>query len=222
MDNEYALKDGLINVNRWHGLADEEYTADVNLGPPCRFMPALMDQSRHKYTLFIDDDLLPGKRVVEHFLKAAETVNDEFATLGQIGRYFKVNGDRAEYIKRNVGRGLLPMPVDMTCRAHFVHTLNVFHAGLWAGIAGSSCPAGAPHRNDDISLCLGIATARVSPTPLPLQCFLTPADEDPETSIRLAELPDNDSISRLPDHLSSRNEYASWFVARGWKSCRPR
>ena len=213
----------------WHYPAEK--VADIwrfteNHGPPCRFAPALLDHT-HPYTLFYDDDLLPGPLAVENLLEVAEKLNNNFANLGMIGRRFRPPQDprngRGRYLPRNIERLQTPVAVDMTCRTHFVKTCDVRHAinFKWDLIdAAGKDISSHVFVHDDMLLCLGIQHATG------LGTYIIPACE-PDRSLKIADLPDAHAVSiRRGDsemggykvHLNERSELVDLAERVGWKS----
>ena len=93
---------------------DRIYRWRHNFGSYNRFVP--MGAYDHKYTFFIDDDLLPGIRCVEHFWQQAEQLS-AFGALGQVGRIVAADG---EYRPQDIQRGPGCTEVDLLVRALFV------------------------------------------------------------------------------------------------------
>lgn len=206
-----------------HTSVDDIWTFDTNHGPPCRWAPALMD-TEHRYALFIDDDLLPGKSLVESFVKAARGLQDGFTTIGAIGRNFDVacnlpkHSHRHVYRRRNVRRGINSyVKVDMTCRVHFVHTRDVVRAvQLRHDVLASQWDdpeiRDIVATHDDIFLCLGIQRAKY-----PQPCWLMPLGN----SMHYTNLPaGRETVSARPTHTEHRTKLINYCHALGWESLR--
>src|SRR4030095_10430567 len=82
-------------------MVDRLYSWSHNLGGYNRFVP--IGAYDHRYTLFLDDDMLPGLRCVEHFLRSAMQIGN-FGVLGQMGRIIQPDGVyRYEHVPRTGG-----------------------------------------------------------------------------------------------------------------------
>lgn len=186
---------------------------DDNLGPTNRFAPALLDY-RPEYTLFLDDDLLPGIRMHEYLLEQARACSNVFATIGQIGRIYRKNvDDTLTYVMRDVTTNNSTLtPVDLTCRAHFVKTADVRHALTMRDRLLADVEQPDWFRHDDILLCTGVQCA----TNQRSYVLSKPATEQ---AIIKKNLPNPHAISSRADHLSSRTALinATQRIA-GWKS----
>lgn len=196
--------------------ADDVWRFRTNLGCPCHFAPA---QSIYdcKYVVFCDDDLVPGNRAIEYLLQCAASVQDRFATIGQVGRQFRFRRRRTHYIAKNVVRlrsGM--MPCDTTCRAHLVrtdlmHHVAAFRAKLIAQFGVSEVdPLVGMH--DDMMLSLGIQLGTGFST------YLTPYEKEPELRLKKSELDDSNAASARPQHRSERNRMIDLAIKVGWKS----
>jgi hypothetical protein len=195
-------------------VADDVWRFGRNEGPRCRFAPALFRRDC-RYVCFLDDDLVPGPQAVEHLLKTAQSLNDQFATIGEMGRRFDRHADRYGYRPEDVPRGNVPTPVDLTCRAHFVRIDLVHHllALRWDMLTRYADTGFGDliDTHDDILLCLGIQRATGYP------CYTTPLGTD-DTRLVAEELPDPHAVHRMPHHriVRSRLIRRCWQV--GWKS----
>jgi glycosyltransferase involved in cell wall biosynthesis len=198
-------------------VTDHWIFPDSGLGPPCRFAPALIDY-RPKYTLFIDDDMLPGPKAHAHLISTAARLNDNFATIGEIGRIYEHDDatDQLIYKVRDVNRKLTaPTIVHLTCRAHFVKTIDVKHA-IWLRDellrTTGQPPAGEDDwtRHDDILLCHGIQERARK------YSFLTTKQIDQEINLVLAKLPDHHAMSHRAGHVPSRQLLINKCSERGY------
>lgn len=68
--------------------ANDVWRIGDNLGPVCRFAPALMLTQDYEYCMFADDDLVPGCRAVQTCIEVAKK-HPTFATIGQHARNFR-------------------------------------------------------------------------------------------------------------------------------------
>jgi hypothetical protein len=186
--------------------ADRVYRWGHNTGPYSRFVPlAAYD---HEYTFFVDDDMTPGARCVEHLVATAETLPG-FGSLGQMGRI--VPGD-GRYKARNVSRLPSAREIDILVRGFFVRTRNLHHVAQLRWLMNYT-EEQVPE--DDMLLCVAMRLCAG------LRNYLTPADPDPETLMNRNELPDPHALHRRPDHLRRRVDFMLAARAIGWISVTP-
>jgi hypothetical protein len=185
--------------------ADRIYRWRHNLGSFSRYVPA--GAYDHKYTFFIDDDMIPGARCVEHFLAWAEYLR-AFGALGQLGRILDADG---LYHSRNVARGPSFTEVDVLVRAFFVRTDCLAHVQQIRSILEEESDP-----EDDILLSVGLALYAG------LGCYLTPADPDRETLVNTRELASPHARSHRPTHLQVRAQLLQNAIALGWRPVRAR
>src|SRR5687768_4982489 len=93
---------------------DRVYSWTHNFGPYNRYVP--IAAFSHEFTYFHDDDMLPGRRLIEHFVNAADSLQ-QFGVLGQQGRLV---GSDGTYHAEGVGRSEHFLPVDVVVRGYFV------------------------------------------------------------------------------------------------------
>jgi hypothetical protein len=171
-----------------------------NIGPYGRYGPlGLFD---HTYTFFLDDDMMPGRHAVEHFLAAAEGLPD-FGVLGQFGR--RITGDH--YNIDEVPRDGGFTDVDVIVRAYFVKTVNLH---LLPQFRWQLMPDTSEFVEDDLLLCFAMQHLGRLP------CLLTPWSDDPETLVNRAELPQEHALSRRPHHVESRTRIVRRAMDLGW------
>lgn len=173
-------------------LADNQYILP-NCGPYTRYVPAF--NYHCDFTLLMDDDLLLGRRIVEHFVHWAEQKPDA-SLLGQMGRIVK---DRYEW-REVAGSATDFTPVGMVVRAYFVRTAQLYTLKLFRQAWGK------PIIEDDMALTWGIHMFTAG------GIFLTPDSRDAEEKVIAEELPSPLAISQLPNHLRIRNE--AWQEAK--------
>jgi Glycosyl transferase family 8 len=182
--------------------ADRVYRWSHNTGPYSRFVPlAAYD---HEYTFFVDDDMVPGSRCVEHFVAAAQSLPG-FGSIGQLGRVIPPNG---VYAPRGVPRLPRPREVDVLVRGFFVRTRNLHHIAQlrWLmNYVDEQVP------EDDMLLCVAMRLCAG------LRNYLTPTDPDPETLMNRTELPDPHALHRRPDHLERRVMFMKTARDIGWQ-----
>jgi len=195
----------------------EMWRVPRNLGPPCRFVPALAEIEA-SHILFYDDDLLPGPRAVEWLVECSNSLGGKYATIGQIGRRFvsRRNGRIIRYRRLNVPRFQWGFcnPVDMTCRAHFVQRKHLHHLVAFRELILAKFPEAeeAVGIHDDMLLCLGIQKATGYPS------YLT-AYRGREWDLRCAELPDAGSLNQTrATHMQERHNICHWARSVGWQS----
>ena len=181
----------------------------VNSGPQCRFAPATMLATKYKYILFQDDDAIPGQHAVENLLEVAESLGDDFATIGQIGRRYRFRNGQWSYRKNNVHRTDKPEPVDLTCRSHFclseMATVALFH---WYWVARKIPDT----TEDDMMLCHGAQQELIRPS------YLIPSCPPDHAMIRktIKKRGIHTQSARV-DHLARRTAMIRASVSIGWK-----
>lgn len=194
-DERFALPPAVLDN------ADRVYRWGHNTGPYSRFVPlAAYD---HEYTFFLDDDMVPGSRCVEHFVAAAESLPG-FGSIGQLGRVIPPDG---VYRPRGVPRLPHPREVDVLVRGFFVRTRNLHHIAhlRWLmNYVDEQVP------EDDMLLCVAMRLCAG------LRNYLTPADPDPETLMNRTELPDPHALHRRPDHIRRRVTFMRTARELGW------
>jgi hypothetical protein len=186
-------------------LADEVFRWKTNHGGFNRFIPALAFAA--PYTLFLDDDLVPGERCVEHLLEHArkfDALEDApLGALGQLGRRFE--GGR--YSPHDIEREAEPVPVDCLVRGYLVPTQNLAHLGSVRWSEPQLFYKGMGE--DDLVLALALKRAGLS-------LYLTPEDADPATRMDAENLPEPFALSHRQNHLRSRDYLVrKHFAAEG-------
>jgi hypothetical protein len=203
--------------------ADDVWRFRENLGPPCRFAPALA-LFGYRYVLFADDDFLPGKRAMEFLLETAAKVEDRFATIGQQGRNFRLglpgqrydSGQRYDWRSKPVRNDSGPVSCDITCNAHLVradllHHLLTFRLDLLAH-AEDAKHLVAVH--DDFLLCLGIQMGTAWPS------LVVPVEKDPEQRLLKESLSEQGvAVWKRPEHFAERSRMVDLALAVGWQRC---
>ena len=182
-------------------IADTVYSWNHNFGPYNRYVPIAVYS--HEYTYFHDDDMLPGRRLIEHLIQAADSL-PQFGVLGQQGRYVSADGS---YEPRGVARTDHFLPVDIVVRGYFVRTKNL--------------PAVIEHRHamglfpdatleDDLLLCTAMSMIHG------LTNYLTPRDADPESSMNKSELSAEFARYVRGNHRVDRTNFCRRAIAAGW------
>lgn len=214
VDNSDRNNDGEHYPNaawRMYGV-DDVWRMTRNLGCSCHLAPALMLSHRYRYTLFADDDLLPGPKAIETVLAKAKELKDDFATIGQVGRNFRLDQPSGKrYVYGNAPDGMC----DVTCRcslvrSEFLPTVLQFRQALVEMFGDEIADLTDIH--DDLLTCLGIQ----GELRLPSYCF-TPTD--PNCRLIKTELGSNDdkSVYKRPQHLVERNKFVNMSLEVGWK-----
>lgn len=202
-------------------MPDNVWRIGENLGPPCRFAPALM-LYQYEYTVFADDDLLPGSQAIEACLDAARVLEDEFATIGQDARIFNmvgVDGARYEYQYGNARRDTIPAPVDLTVRCHFFRTQNLLRAMFFRTKLLHSKAEGIDRLvgiHDDMLLCLGMQHNNPYPS------YILPTSTLERQLIK-ENLPQNgdEACWHRPNHKEERQQFLDAAVTCGWRRRTP-
>jgi hypothetical protein len=174
-------------------LADHVYTLNRNYGGYNRYVP--LGSYHATYTYFHDDDMLPGRRLIEHFVRHAGA-SPHAGALGQDGRSVG-----AVYSPSPVARDAAALTlVDMLVRGYFVRTEHL-HA-----VHRFRLPLGHAVREDDMILAWALRTFTEAGT------FLTPegAGGDDER-MNEEELPAPHAQHRDPEHVPGRTAF--WHEA---------
>ena len=157
-------------------------------------------ECRADYTFHLDDDLSPGPRAVEHFVRHAERIG-RFAVLGQFGRMYP---DGMIDRKTCVGQQAHPVEVDNIVRGYFMPTaaharmVDLKHLQLNT-------------RGEDISFSCGLKMH------LGLKSYITPA-EGRDTLIDTEGRDDGMGMCDEPEaHRNDRQAVLDALLARGWK-----
>lgn len=188
-------------------LADEVFRWKTNHGGFNRFIPALAFSA--EYTMFFDDDLVPGRRCVEHMLQHARLLEARrtlppLGALGQLGRRFA--GGR--YSPHDVSRSSQPVEVDCLVRGYLVPTRHLAHL---ASVRWQEPQLFYEGMGED-DLVLGLALKRAG-----LALYLTPSDPDPTTRMDAENLPEPHALSHRRNHLQSRD----YFVRKHFTGLEP-
>lgn len=192
-----------------------EYWRFPDRGIVSRFAPALLDLTS-EYTLFLDDDLLPGPRCVENLLSVAQNLYGHFSTIGQIGRiYHRVTnaGLAYEYKRRNakIPQDESRAKVDLTCRAHFVRTSYLQESIKRLSHVSRVVGPAIARRHDDICLCQSIQRETGHPSYI--------VRVTPETALRAQDLPDGSvGASAAGSWTEDRTKLIDAFAGMGWRS----
>ena len=192
--------------------ADDVWRWTNNNGCPCKFYPAL-SYTNYKYCIFADDDTIPGKTAIEHLLYYAHQLNDNFATIGQIGRIFSMGIDSKDkrYSTSNKSCHFIAS-VHLTIRAHLFHTRNLVHALSFRNELACHSEEGQrlSHIHDDFLLNMGIQkqTRRNS--------YIVSSPHKHQQLIE-HDLDDNRGVWKRATHFSERNRMVELSLELGWE-----
>lgn len=185
-------------------LADEVFRWKTNHGGFNRFIASLAYSA--EYTLFLDDDLVPGHRCVEHLLRHARRIESRSKTpllgaIGQLGRRF-AQGRYSSHDVPRLARRITP--VDCLVRGYLVPTRNLAHI---ASVRWQEPQLFYPGMGeDDLVLALALKQAGL------LQ-FLTPANRDRATRMDAENLPEPHALSHRGNHLKKRDFFVRKHLA---------
>ncbi len=181
--------------------ADRVYRLNHNFGAYNRYIPLGAYQS--EYTYFADDDMVPGRRCIEHFLDVCPSM---FGVLGQNGRRLNRDGT---YSRRGVERTSELEIVDFLIRGYFVQTryLEAINRFRWKlGLQGAAAV------EDDMLLSFAMQVE------YGLYSYLSPHDSDPETKQNVLNLRSPHALVRRPDHFDRRIDLLTMAQKAGWCS----
>lgn len=153
-----------------------------------------------EFTCFHDDDLLPGNRLIEHYLRNVKEVG-QFGVMGQIGR--RLTGD--DYNPNDTPLEATPSPVDMVVRSYFVRTVNLRHLLQLRFML----PEQAKAIDDDMLLCFSMQLIGN------LTNYTTSAPTCPEELAEKVALDAPFAYSVRPNHLGKRSEMLR-MIRRGF------
>jgi hypothetical protein len=181
-------------------LADRCFRWTDNYGGWNRFVP--LWAYRHEYTYLHDDDMLPGRRLIEHFLRCAAAV-PRFGVLGQAGRMAADGGKAYGCAQIFPDDGF--REVDVIVRGYFVRTTNLEYLLKFREHFAPS------RRGCDIVLATGLKLLAG------LSAYLTPATTDEEERMNKAELPDDYALHREAGHYEERTSILRGAYDLGWR-----
>jgi GT2 family glycosyltransferase len=192
---EYALPKEVLRA------ANRHFIFSHNFGSFNRFVPTLGYMA--PFTLFHDDDLLPGPNAVEHLLLCAAEY-PHFSVMGEFGRHISPEGKE---LVRDMPRSRQKVqPVDFLVRSYFMRTANLKHIFLAAaemGIHRVEC-------EDDLLMCTSIQRGTKYP------CVVT-REAGKETSLAMEHLPEPHALWHRKDHFHRRAEFIRMQIAAGWR-----
>jgi hypothetical protein len=193
--DEFALEKKTLS------LIDRLYSWKHNLGAYSRYVP--LGAYDHPFTLFLDDDMLPGTRCVEHFVRNAR-IKGQFGALGQMGRIVSANGS---YVSKEIPRTDMFDEVDILVRGIFINSRNIFHI---VQLRWMMEYFDNPLPEDDLLLCVSLSVCANLP------CYLIPFCQDQETLLNKKELNNQFALSSRPEHLNKRKEFLQRAMKVGW------
>lgn len=193
-------------------------TSDVwrwteNSGCCCHLAPALMLHG-HDYTLFADDDFLPGTRALENLVEVAGSLGDRFSTLGQIGRRLKAVPEGYSYDRRNVPRKGDPERVDIVCRSSMIKADRAIAALLFRDFILEATTGNEvlADMHDDFVKSIGIQCQTKQPS------YVIPEVLDVERNLIKTELGNgSESVWKRPSHFEERERFAR-LCTQFWRS----
>lgn len=185
---------------------DDVFRWKTNLGPPSRFTPALVMHDC-EYTYFHDDDIIPGHRALEHFLRHADTLKN-FATLGQRGRQCSASppAEGRRRIPRNSGY----TAVDTTINLHFVRTEFMHHVLDFKWRLLRRFGDAVPVFEDDLLLNFGIQHGTG------FRSYLTPEGQSKHELARKRTLPSPYAMKHRSHHVADRTRLVAMAIECGW------
>ncbi|MEP6670853.1 MAG: glycosyltransferase [Chthoniobacter sp.] len=192
---EYALPPDVLRQ------ADRHFIFSDNFGSFNRFVPCLGYMA--PYTLFHDDDLLPGRHAIEHLVNCAAEY-PHFSVMGEFGRNISAQGKELTADMRRSPRKVLP--VDFLVRSYFVRTANLKHffiAAAALGVDRIEC-------EDDLLLCTSLQQATKYP------CVVT-RDAGKEASLACEHLPEPFALWHRPEHFPRREQFIRSQMESGWR-----
>lgn len=178
--------------------AEQYIVLRENHGGFNRFAPLLLLQTPFIY--FHDDDMLPGRHLLQKFLQSAEE-HPEFGLLGQEGRV--ING--SEYSSEYIRAAGSVREVDFVVRGYFVRRETLFDLPRLLGELGRP----DPHCDD---LAMGAAVRRAG-----FKIGVVPC-ASPQERMNQQELPAPYALSGEPDHHSRRTHFLQLLRKTGWRS----
>ncbi len=178
-------------------LADRVFRLSEDFGAYNRFLPAFACDK--KYVYLHDDDMLPGPRCVEHFLREARRLGN-FGVIGQEGRIFPGGNS---YDAARILPGAEARQVDMIVRGYFLPSRNlplILQARLDLELrAGDDL-------EDDMILACAMRRNR-------LPAYVIREHPDPATRNCCQELSNAAARHRRPDHLAKRQAFVRQHLA---------
>lgn len=214
-DNSPAVMDENAPICELDG-ADDVWSWLHNSGCPCHFYPALSYMPlEYPYTIFADDDLMPGKHAIEVLLNHAYTLQNEFSTIGQIGRTFLLDQPAGKrYSGRNSATRDIRYPVQthLTCRAHMIRTMYLPHVLSFRNRMSLHSREGnrLAQIHDDFLLCMGIQLASKYPS------YLTQISKERDSDLIRHDLDDDKAVWRKSGHWEDRNKMVDLSLELGW------
>lgn len=150
-----------------------------------------------KYSYFHDDDMIPGDRVIEHYLRHQP---ERHAVLGQHGRLLK----GPIYSGKPVPRTDKTRVVNSVVRSYFTQTKNLYLFQKFLNEIKEPHPS-----QDDLALCFALRKY----TRLP--CAITPASDDPHEKACMVNLDDEKALWKKANHLHERMEFCKKVLDLG-------
>ncbi len=189
-------------------LADVVISINHNIGPISRCMAPLAFP-QHKYTYFGVDDWLPGPKHLEWLLATAAGLHDNFATIGQDGRYIANSG----IVHRKAHCDpLTPSKIDVITSSELMLTRNAAHVMRWRENFLNSCGRDCSILEDDLFICMGAQQSTGLPS------YLTPQPPSGLESWRSVGLRAPHALCGRENHHEIRDEFVRCAEQFGWRS----
>ncbi len=174
-------------------LADRVFKFGCNFGSFNRYVPLLSYDA--EYTCFLDDDMLPGNKMLECYIDAAKKIGS-FGVIGQIGR----KTENGRYVCKDVTSHNGFVEVDLVVRCYFVKTHNLkclpnFLSELPNDILSLK------HHDD---MMISYAMKRYG-----LRSFVISANGEQKCNKK--ELSDNYALAKLGPHLIERQKIIDFW-----------
>lgn len=205
-----------------HGV-DDVWRWTWNSGCPCWLAPAAMLSHKYKYIVRADDDLLPGTRAIEHLLKTASDLNDQFAAIGESGRIFhRESNGVIRYRYGDVQRTLnAPRKVDVVCRASMVLAKYIPTILEWRNRLATNVVNSGHWGEDLVNVHDDLLTSTAIQKSGQLPTYITPWSADAQTMLVHTELSGANNelaIHKRPGHLRERQAFVDMAISNGWRS----
>lgn len=190
----------LDNVTR--SKVNRVFQSSFNNGGFNRYIPMAAYSSI--YSFFIDDDVLPGRKCIETYLKSAKD-HPNFGVLGQIGRTLSADN---KYRPKNIRLSENFIETDFVIRGYFVKTRYLYNVLRFKWFLGYF---ETDFIEDDLLLCSSLKYYEN------LSCYLIPFNGDRETLVNKEELSDDYSLSSRTNHYYERTQFIKRIMFYGWK-----
>lgn len=189
-------------------IADCVIEINENIGPISRLLAPLAFP-QYRYTYFGVDDWLPGPRHVEWMLQTAAGFHDNFATIGQDGRYIR---DGAILHRKARPDPLAPTKIDVITSSELMLTRTAAHVMRWRENFLNSCGRNCSILEDDLFICMGAQQLAGYPS------YLTPEPPSGHESWRSVGLKAPHALCGRENHHEIRDHFVRCAQEFGWRS----